>query len=152
MDPAAISVFVAQTLPVLEPYLPLIAAKAAEKIGGELPAAVGRLWMALSKKFNPKPAAKEALIDLLKTPDNPDVQAAFRVQLKKALEDDEVFCKQFSRLLGEARLDVSYHAEIKGDGVVVQGNNNVTAEPGAVIVQGDVQGDVVNGQWKKERS
>ena len=57
MDPATLSVSAAAALTTLQPYLPIIATKAAEKIGEELPAAIGKLWIALHKRMDVKEAA-----------------------------------------------------------------------------------------------
>lgn len=144
MDANAIQMFVSQTLPILAPYLPLMAGKAAEKAGEELPAAVGKVWQAIHKKFAGKPAAKEAADDLVKDPQNTDVQAAFRLQLRKALEEDENFRAELGRLLAEA--GTGHKATLHGDGVIVQGDGNVTAGPGAVINFGDVEGGIHTGK------
>jgi hypothetical protein len=141
MDMPAIDLFVSQTLPILQPYLPLIAAKAAEKIGSELPAAVGKLWQAIHQKFEGKEAAREAVADLLKDPQNADVQAAFRLQLKKALAEDAQFGANFQELLSAAQA-VAPQATVTGDGVIVQGDGNITAGPGGVISFGDVEGGI----------
>jgi len=86
MDPGIISTTVEATWTALQPYLPVLATKAVEKVGSELPAAVGKLWSGLRAKFDTRPPAKEALVDMLKNPDDSDLQAAFRVQLNKENE------------------------------------------------------------------
>ena len=52
--------------------------------------------------LNNKPAVKEALVDLEDSPNNPDYQAALRVQLKKLLTEDEELAKELQQLLSQA--------------------------------------------------
>jgi hypothetical protein len=154
MDASQIMTLTGSVLPALQPYLPVLAGAAMEKtveIAFEkLPEAVGKLWQALKAKFDTKAGAKEILQDLLKEPGNADVQAAFRVQLKKLLEEDEQFAGQVQRLLAESPAGVSYRAEASGAGVIVQGEKNTVAGAGGVIVKGDVKGDISTGSIKKE--
>ena len=130
----------------LKPYLPMIAAKAAEKLGEGLPAAVGQLWTAIRAKFAARPAAAEAEKDLLAAPDDSDVQAAFRVQLKKALEEDPEFAALVRKLLGETLAQTGRQATVIGDGVIVQGDRNKVVGAGGVMIEGDVGGDVITGK------
>ena len=65
------------------PLLPLLATKGAEKISEE---AAKSLWEAVKAKFDGKPAAKESLDELLNSHEDSDLQAVFRVQLKKLLQ------------------------------------------------------------------
>src|SRR3990170_2678026 len=108
MDPGIISTTVEATWTALQPYLPVLATKAVEKAGSELPAAVGKLWSGLRAKFDTRPPAKEALVDMLKNPDDSDLQAAFRVQLKKILENEPAFVEELMGLVKEtgARIDI----------------------------------------------
>ena len=68
MDATQIMFLTGNLLPALQPYLPVIAGVAAEKLLDALPEAVGRLWQALKAKFDTKAAAKEALQDRLDQP------------------------------------------------------------------------------------
>jgi hypothetical protein len=65
--------------------------------------AVGLLIPSLKKGFTKKPSAQEALDDLEKSPEDPDLQAVLRVQLKKTLEEDKTFAAQIKQLLQEAQ-------------------------------------------------
>ncbi len=95
MDPQTINIIAASTIGILSPYLAK-AGEAAAKVFGE------DLYTILKAHFTKKPTAKEALTDLEKNPDDPDLQATLRVQLKKLLTEDEQFAVQLQHLLQEA--------------------------------------------------
>ncbi|HSF79755.1 MAG TPA: hypothetical protein VLA49_00885, partial [Anaerolineales bacterium] len=116
------------------------------KIGAELPAAVGKLWTALKGKFEAKPSAKEALVDLLKNPEDPDLQAQFRVQLKKALEEDKDFAEQVKGFLEEAGTQIRVQVR---DGAAAIGDGAKAVGKGGMIVEGNVGGDVLGAGAKK---
>jgi len=140
MDPATISVTAAAALTVLQPYLFIIATKAAEKLGSELPAAVGKLWTALKTRLDQKEAGREALSDLLKNPNDPDLQGAFRAQLKKAMEND-AFAQEIKRLTTEAA-GSGPHIQV-GDGAVAYGANSKAVGRGGVIIDGNSSGNTI---------
>jgi len=125
----------------LQPYVPILATKAAEEIGAKVPGAVGKVWGALQKKFNSKAAAKEALEDLLKSPEDGDLQAAFRVQLKKLLEEDGAFATDLDQLIKAT--GTSYNARLEGDGAIAQGDGARAVGKGGVIVDGNVSGSSI---------
>ena len=100
MEPAAIMATAAAALTVLKPYIPTIAAKAAAKIGSELPAAVGKLWTALQGKFDmPFQIGDRTLTWGL---------AAFHARhvqrLGQVLEDIRGFCHRASLSVGFCRV------------------------------------------------
>ena len=125
----------------LQPYVPILATKAAEEIGKKVPEAVGKVWGALKKKFDSKAAAQEALADLLKSPDDRDLQAAFRVQLKKLLEEDAGFAGDMHQLLKTA--SPTYAAHLEGDGAIAQGEGAKAVGAGGVLIEGNVTGSSV---------
>lgn len=129
------------TWTMLQPYIPVLATKAAEKIGEKVPEAVGKLWSMLQKKFNAKAAAKDALDDLLRSPEDGDLQAAFRVQLKKLLEEDADFAGDMQQLLKAA--DTSYSARLDGDGAIAQGEGSTAVGAGGVHSGGNVSGNSI---------
>jgi stage V sporulation protein SpoVS len=134
---------------LIQPYLPVIATKAAEGLGQT---AVAKVWTTIEKRFEAKPAAKEALTDLLKTPQDADVQGAFRSQLKKLLEEDHAFAGDLAQLLQSAGSD--YKAQVLGDGAIAQGEGAIALGKGAVHIGGNntmVTGDKnsVNSEKKK---
>lgn len=130
MDPVTLA---ATALTVLSPYLVKAGEKMAEKIGDTLPENAGRLWGTLFAKFKGKPAAEEAVTDLAKSPEDADVQAAFRNQLKKALAEDPEFLALFAGLLEKALTESIANSAVAGSGGV------------AVNVGGGVPGNVVIG-------
>lgn len=146
MEPTTIIATATAALTVLKPYLPTIATKAAEKIGSELPAAVGNLWTALKGRFEAKPSAKEAMDDLLKNPEDGDLQAAFRVQLKKALEEDEGFAEQVKGLVEKAGAQINVRVR---DGAAAIGDHAKAVGKGGILIEGDVKGDILGSSAKK---
>ena len=123
---------------VILPLLPLLATKGAEKISEE---AAKSLWEAVKAKFDGKPAAKETLEDLLNEHEDSDLQAVFRVQLKKLLKEDDNFAKQLEGLLKAT--GTSNTAHIIGGGTVVQGNNSVGVGQGGVYIGGNSEGNTI---------
>jgi hypothetical protein len=51
------------------------------------------IWKILGSKVEAKPTAQEAAIDLAKNPNDKDLQATLRVQLKKLLDQDAELSK-----------------------------------------------------------
>jgi hypothetical protein len=131
----------------LQPLLPVIAAKGAEEIGKR---AVGEVWEAIKKKFDTKAAAKEALSDLLKAPEDADLQAAFRVQLKKLLEEDSAFAEEISRLLKPVA-EGGYSAQLHGDGALAQGQDAKAVGVGGMMIGGNVSGGIHQGEKKDKQ-
>ena len=130
---------------VIAPLLPMIASKGAEKLGEEAGAS---LWTAVKEKFEKKPAAQESLEDLLKDPKDEDFQAAFRVQLKKALLEDDDFAKELAPLVEKA--EQSFKATLIGDGAIAQGDNATAVGKGAVNIGGSASGStIVTGNGNK---
>ena len=138
METATISATVAAAWIALQPYLPVIATKAAEKIGSALPEAVDRLWSALKAKFETKPAAKEALTDVVRNPEDADLQAAFRVQLKKMLEEDPAFAEQIKGLVEETGAQVDVRVR---DGAAAIGDHAKAVGKSGILIEGGVHGD-----------
>ncbi len=126
---------------MLQPYLPILATKAAEKVGEKVPEAVGKVWGTIKQKFDTRAAAKEALEDLLKAPEDADAQAAFRQQLKKAMAADESFANDLSKLI-EAAGD-TYEANLEGNGAIAQGKGARAVGKGGVMVGGNVSGSTI---------
>jgi hypothetical protein len=89
-------------IPVL-PYLFKAGDKVTERTGkqvaGEAWEWSKELWAKLRPKVEAKPAALEAAQGVAKTPDDPDAQAALRVQFRKLLTEDEALAGQVSQLI-----------------------------------------------------
>jgi hypothetical protein len=128
-----ISDLVKETWTVLQPFLPIIAGKAAEEIGKTT---VGKVWVTIEKKFKAKSTAKEILEDLCKNPHSADLQASFRYQLKKLLEEDNSFVSELSNLLEST--GSKFKAQVIGGGAVAQGNNAKAVGIGGILIEGGV--------------
>jgi hypothetical protein len=92
--------------PVL-PYLLKAGEKAAEeagkKLGSDMWDRTRAIWAKLRPMVEAKPAAREAVQDAAAAPNDEDIQAALRVQLKKLLAEDEGLAKGIARLWEEAK-------------------------------------------------
>ena len=136
------SVQLTQTLwNYLQPYLPLLLTEAAKAGGKRVPEAIGRLWQEITDRLRKRPAAAEALADLRRTPEDPDVQGAFRVQVKKLLADDAAFAAQLADLLQAA--GGQYAARLEGEGAIAQGPGATATGSRSVFIGGDAQGNII---------
>lgn len=125
----SLATIVAGVVPALLPYLPVIATKAAEKVGEGLPDGVARLWNNLKTRFSKGQASQESLNDLLKNPGDPDVQAAFRVQLRKLAEADPELQKELQAFLNSEQLKTANVSSQSGTAnISVQGANNSVSQ------------------------
>ncbi len=102
----ALAVLSTQVVAALAPFLPQLlgAGRAlAEGATGELEGAGGglarALWARLSARIEGRPAAREAAGDAARQPDDADVRASLRVQLKKLLAEDPDLASELARLL-----------------------------------------------------
>jgi hypothetical protein len=146
MDPVTVAT---AAVSVLSPYLVKVGEKAAEEVGKRLPDLPGKLWNAIIGKFRGKPAAEEAVQDLLANPDDDDNRAAFRKELRKVLETDASFAAEFERLLGSAQGTGGDTITVTGSGAAAT-RGGTAAGAGGVAVRGDVHGGVnIGGAEKK---
>lgn len=95
MDPQTISVIASTAVGFLSSFLTKASEPAAIQVGEVI-------LRTLKTRFAKKSAAQQALADLEKVPNDRDLQAALRVQLRKLLEQDEAFADQLKQLLQEA--------------------------------------------------
>ncbi|MGH9754719.1 MAG: hypothetical protein ACREA2_18230 [Blastocatellia bacterium] len=120
------------------PYLVKAGEKASETLGEKLSEGgwdlAKNLWGRLQSKFESKPLALEAAKEAAALPDDEDMQATFRGQLKKLLADDESLARELSKLLEEAKA--------AGVNVVQSGDRNV-------YVGGNVTGNITTGDNNK---
>jgi hypothetical protein len=98
---------------LLAPYLPTLmklggkaAESAASKVGADTWETVKKIWAKLSPRIEAKESAKEAAIDVANNPDDEDLQAALRVQLKKLLEQNKELAEAIAKILAEASPEV----------------------------------------------
>lgn len=122
MSPFPFVAIAASAVSLLAPYLK----KKAEQLAGKVVKAVTtaawkkskELHEAIDAKFAGKEAAKKALVDLAKNPEDLGSQEAVRVQLTELMQDDETFAKQIVDLLkqaAEAGADQVFNTQIRGD-------------------------------------
>ncbi len=142
-----IPVLVTSAWTALQPLLPLIAAKGAEKIGET---AGADLWNAIKKKFDTKATAREALEELLKAPQDTDVQGQFRAQLKKSMQEDASFAAELSNLLEKAGGD--FKAQNIGDGAIAQGAGAKAVGKDGIMIDGDLTGNITIGNNNRVNS
>ena len=85
MDIVTLTALLAPHLPTLMKLGGKAAESAASKVGADTWETVKKIWAKLSPRIEAKESAKEAAIDVANNPDDEDLQAALRVQLKKLL-------------------------------------------------------------------
>lgn len=115
----------ASAVTLLTPFLKKAAEKGAEKLGES---AAGTLFDKLKGSLK-TPAGQEALSDLTKAPDDADAQAALRVQIRNAAEQDPQFASQLQELVSKTgAVTQNQVANVTGDQnkvAQVQGSGNV---------------------------
>ena len=127
-------------VPVL-PYLVKVGEGAATETGKKLLGgawdSTKSLWDRVWTKAETKPAALEAAQDLAATPSDPDLQGAWRTQLKKLLNDDPNFATEIEQLFNKAR-EVGGSQVTATHGSVAFGDN----ASGNIAITGGVIGNV----------
>lgn len=99
MDIALLTTFLTPFLPFLVKMAETSAETVAEKFGEEAWDKAKTVWAKLHPKVEAKPAMKEAVTDLAIDPNDEDLQAVFRVQLKKLLEQDSQLAEAITQIL-----------------------------------------------------
>jgi hypothetical protein len=138
MDPTTLNLITANAVALLSEYL----SKAAETV---LPKAADHLYNAIKTRLEKKPAAKEAVEDLEKSPKDPDAQAVVRVQLKKTLTEDDDFAQEIKKLVEQVK-------EIGGESAVRANDRGVAAgrDISGTVLTGDIEGSVSIGGSSQE--
>jgi hypothetical protein len=129
MDPAMLA---ATITGLIAASLAKIGESALEEIGAKLPGNVGKIWAAIRKRFEGRPAAWGATSDLVKNAKDKDNREAFALQLKKALREDEDFADVLEALVKEL------HGSIN-----TAGDNNIVV--GDFQIGGDLSGNLTIG-------
>ena len=142
MDIGALASSVTTALVPLLPYLLKAGEKAAEETGKAVASQSfewGKsLWSKLKPKVEAKPAALEAAQDVAQTPEDKDLQAVLRVQLKKLLTEDQSLAEEVSRWLEQG----------KAAGITVTASGERS-----VAIGGDAKGNtIVTGDRNKVKS
>lgn len=91
---------------------------AAKKLGEKAAEGTIQLWQKLRGHAEARPALQSALTDLAHTPQDPDLQAALRVQLRHLLAADPALAKELATLLAQTDHPTILQ-NIKGDGNIV---------------------------------
>jgi hypothetical protein len=136
MDISALASSLTTALVPLLPYLLKAGEKAAEETGkavaGQSWEWTKSLWTKLKPGVEAKPAALEAAQDVAHAPEDKDLQAVLRVQLKKLLTEDQSLAEEVSGWLEQGKA--------AGNTVTVSGERNVAIggdAKGNTIVTGD---------------
>ena len=136
MDIGALASSVTRALVPLLPYLLKAGEKAAEEtsktVAGQSWEWAKSLWTKLKPKVEAKPAALEAAQDVAQSPEDEDLQAALRVQLKKLLTEDQSLAEEVSRWLEQGKA--------AGINISVSGERNIAiggSITGSTIITGD---------------
>ncbi|MBF2079165.1 MAG: hypothetical protein IGR76_11755 [Synechococcales cyanobacterium T60_A2020_003] len=148
MDPATLTAFLAPFLPtlitlggkVLEGAATTSGETAGSKLTENALKKAGAIWEKLFPNVEAKEAAKEAVDDVAKAPDDADAQAALRLQLKKILESDPELAKAIAQIMEEDAPDGTPGIQIVQH---VTGNQNqVIGQVTGGKVIGNITGNV----------
>lgn len=139
MEPLTLA---ATAVAFLSPYLAKAGEKAVEEVGKKLPTAVGKLWQAIMARCKDKPAAAEAVKDVVAQSQDEDNQAALRKELRKVLEAEPAFVAELERLLATAQREAGDTITNTGSGAVAT-HGGVAAGQGGAAIGGNVTGPVI---------
>ena len=134
MDIVTLTALLAPHLPTLMKLGGKAAESAASKVGANTWETVKKIWAKLSPRIEAKESAKEATIDVANNPEDQDLQAALRVQLKKLLEQDKELAEAIAKILADTPPEVIAGVQITQN---VTGNKNLTI---GQMTGGSVQG------------
>ena len=141
MDINALASSLTTALVPLLPYLLKAGEKAAEETGKTVAGQSWEwgksLWSKLKPGVEAKPAALEAVQDVAHAPEDEDLQAALRVQLKKLLTEDQSLAEEVSRWLEQGKAagitvtasgerSVAIGGDAKGNTIVTGDRNKVS--------------------------
>lgn len=149
MEPTLIASTAAAATALLTPYVAKAAEEAAKEVGKKMPQAVAKLWSSIRARFKGKPAAEEAVTDLVVKPQDADIVATFRGQLKKTMESDAHFAEELIQLLKAAQEEAGVTTINTGSGAVAT-KGGVAAGKGGVAVKGDVHRGIHVGKAPKD--
>jgi poly-gamma-glutamate capsule biosynthesis protein CapA/YwtB (metallophosphatase superfamily) len=146
MDPATLAAIVTG---FIAPYLAKAGQTLMDGAVAKLPDATAKLWDAISDRFKGNPAAAGAANDLAENTADPDNQEAFKLQLKKALKEDEEFAKVLLVLVKEVK--EAKQGDITNAGGVVATGEGIGV--GKIEIGGNVSGSaIVTGSENQVRN
>ena len=138
MDIVALASSVTTVLVRLLPYLLKAGDKAAEETGkavaGQSWEWTKSLWTKLKPKVEANPAALVAAQDVAHAPEDGDLQAVLRVQLKKLLTEDQLLAEEVSRWLEQGK---------------AAGINVSAIGERSVAIGGSITGTIITGDQNK---
>jgi hypothetical protein len=140
MEAGLIFSIVAAAWTVLQPFLRVIAMKGAEEIGK---VSISEVWKFIKRKFDSKTETRQVLINLLKDPEDADVQSAFRFHLKRYLQEDQVFTTNLIELLRATGSLVLYEGKIEDSGALAHGTGATAVGRGGVLIGGDAKNNII---------
>jgi len=148
MEIGTLTAFISPFLPFLLKLGEKAAEKSTETATGKFGEAAWSkaqaVWEKLSPKVEAKEAAKEAVTDVAKHPEDEDLQVVLRVQLKKLLDQDEGLVKAITKILQQDAADGTSGTQIVQ---TVTGNQNqVIGQVSGGQVFGNITGTVQIGQ------
>ena len=107
MDIAAIVKLITPCLPFLLTMGNKAAEGASQKVGEDVWNQAKVIWDKLWPKVEAKEEAKKAATKAQQNPDDDDLQAAFRVQIREILEADTELAKEITKILQTQKSDDS---------------------------------------------
>jgi hypothetical protein len=114
MDIALLVKFLAPCLPFLLKVGNKAVEGASEKVGEDVWNKAKAIWAKLRPKVEVKEAAKEAVIDVAQKPEDKDLQASLRVQLKKIFDVDTALAEEIAQILQASTNQASDNIQMKG--------------------------------------
>lgn len=142
MDPATLAASVAS---FLAPFLLKAGQSVAERALEKLPDGVSQLWEYVSAKFKGRPAAEEAIREILSMPEDTDNREAFVLQLKKLLKDNPAVMDELFSLLKDGQAKISGGDIGSVESGAAASGGSVAAGAGGIAIQGDVSGNIIIG-------
>ncbi|BAY23237.1 hypothetical protein NIES2100_30010 [Calothrix sp. NIES-2100] len=103
MDIALIVKFLAPCLPFLLNVGNKAVEGASQKVGEDGWNKAKAIWAKLLPKVEAKEAAKEAAADVAQNPEDEDLQASLRVQIKKILDADTALAEEIAKIWQETK-------------------------------------------------
>ncbi|MBC1217077.1 hypothetical protein GNE08_23000 [Trichormus variabilis ARAD] len=128
MDIASIVTFLAPYLPSLLNVGSKVAEGAYQQAGADGWDKAKAIWGKLQPKVEAKEAAKEAAADVAQKPEDEDLQASLRVQLKKILDADTTLAEEIAQILQATKSNdssVNLNAQAYGESIQINTAGNV---------------------------
>jgi hypothetical protein len=132
MDIAALTAFLAPLLPRLLQLGERVGDAITQRAGDEVFGFASRIWARLRGKVEEKEAAREAVADVARDPEDEDLVTVLRVQLKKLLTEDEELAAEVARIWAEASASGATGTTVTASGA------------GSVAIGRDVSGSTIS--------